>query len=249
MISSLLDIVMTVDGMTAYLQDRGVGFDEKGFPLLAPEIFLDEWPIDMVPFKHRNAPFIGDPSDTLLCFFAADTDLYPRIDRVLDDLPEYRRFKGAVMMDATVTQDMDLEWQGEIMLLNQLFMSVLAVNNVPVVANLRTGSRATFRHLDAIPQNVMWAAGFLGCAPLQSNEDSFFLEKVLRVRPSKLILYGRQDKTAEEQLNRFGINWRRYNHVRERYFDGKVKDSDRENDPPAPDGSPNEGIMLSSHFS
>ena len=66
--------------------------------------------------------------------------------------------------------------------------------------------------------------------------------------PSSSSMAPRQ--TAEEQLNRFGINWRRYNHVRERYFDGKVKDSDRENDPPAPDGSPNEGIMLSiAHFS
>ena len=49
------------------------------------------------------------------------------------------------MMDATVTQDMDLEWQEEMMLLNQLFMAVLAVNDVRVVANLRTGSRETFR--------------------------------------------------------------------------------------------------------
>lgn len=246
MIASLLDIVLTVDGMTTYLQDRGIRFDEKGFPLLDPEMFLDEWPADMVPFKHRNAPFVVNPSDTLLCFFAADADLYPRIDRVLNDLPEYRRFKGVVMMDATVTQDMDLEWQEEMMLLNQLFMAVLAVNDVRVVANLRTGSRETFKHLDAIPQNVMWAAGFLGCAPLQGDEDSFFLEKVLRVRPSKLILYGRQDKTAEEQLDRFGINWRRYGHVRERYFDGKAESPNRENGHPTPNNSHCEGILSSS---
>lgn len=47
-----------------------------------------------------------------------------------------KKFMGVIGSDLTVTSDTDLEWQEAIMLVNQLYMAVLAVNNVKVVQNI-----------------------------------------------------------------------------------------------------------------
>ena len=222
MIANLIDVMNIVDDFTCYLQSSGMSFDDRGFPKIKANDYLDEWPELVVPYDHRTASFVGAPGKTVLCFYCADKLLYPRVENVLSDLPTYRSFLGVIGLDVTVTADMDPEWQDEIMLLNQLFTAVLAVNGVKVVANLRCGGPTSEVCLESIPRGVMCASGFLGCQNISTCADLGFLAKVLRVRPSKLILYGKRDSIAEDQLDANGIDWRRYPHIRDKDFRGSV---------------------------
>jgi len=199
-----------IDRYADYLSGKGIQFNPQGFPMLQPQMYLDEWPELMVPYRDRKARFVHDPSHTVLCLFTSDARIYPRLERVLDDIPEYSRYMGAVGSDLTVTSDMDSEWQRAIMLLNQLHMAVLAVNGVKIVQNLRCGSPDTIACLGCVRPGVMCATSTLGCANTESELDLFFAEKLFTVRPSKLLLYGKRDPIMEHQADVAGVPCRVY---------------------------------------
>ena len=113
-------------------------------------------------------------------------------------------------MDITVTSDMDIEWQRTIILLNQLFLAVLACNGIKIVMNTRIESPETISCYNNIPKNIVYAAGFLGCDKLTSNMDFSFISKILYILPSKLLIYGKHDMIAEQQLQNMGIDYRVY---------------------------------------
>lgn len=206
-----------IDRYADYLGEEGVRFSPQGFPILQPRMYLDEWPALMVPYRDRKARFVHDPSHTVLCLFTSDARIYPRLEKVLDDVPEYRRYMGAVGSDLTVTSDMDLEWQRAIMLLNQLHMAVLAVNGVKIVQNLRCGSPDTIACLGCVPPGVMCASSTLGCANTESELDLFFAEKLFATRPGKLLLYGKHDPVMEHQADVTGVPCRVYPDVHTLY--------------------------------
>lgn len=104
---------------------------------------------------------------------------------------------------------MEAELQDLLMLVQQLFMAILAVNDIHIVPNLRTGSLGSEKNLQSIPQGVIWIAGFLGC-PNDSKYDMRFIDTVLYVRPSFLLLYGKQDSNAEEKLDLLGFPFQRH---------------------------------------
>lgn len=209
MVKNLIDLLKIIEEYIRYLKSRGIKFNSKGFPLLKKEMFLDEYPELVLPYDFRNSILVTDPKKTLLCFYCGDKRIYPRLGRVLKDIPEYNRFLGVVTIDITVTSDMDEEWQDVIMLLQQLFMAVLAVNGVRVVANLRTGNARSAENLNDVPKGVMWAAGFLGCAE-EDPLDYRFVSNTLRVMPSKFVVYGPEDETALEKLDMTGFGYRIY---------------------------------------
>lgn len=206
MIASLHDLLKVVDHLHAYLEGRGVRFNDDGFPLVDRSCFLAEKPVLVVPCSHRNARFVSDPSRTLVCFHTSDVLNYRRIERVLDELGEYRRFLAVSATDVTVTADMDIEWQAQIMLLNALFLAVVAVNDIKVVANLRCGNRDSMRYLSWIPKGVACIASSLGCDGLKDASDLSFISKVMLVRPDPLLLYGKRDEVALEQLRLMGFD-------------------------------------------
>lgn len=113
-------------------------------------------------------------------------------------------------MDVTVTSDMDEEWQEAIILLNHLFLAVLAVNGIKILLNTRTGGLDPDVIFKNTPHGVMVAAGFLGCDTTADECDYSFMKKILVLLPEKLILYGKHDKIAERQLDILGIDFRTY---------------------------------------
>lgn len=206
-----------IDHYAGYLSNKGIQFNPQGFPILQPQMYLDEWPKLMVPYRDRKARFVHDPAHTVLCLFTGDARIYPRLERVLDDIPEYRRYLGVVGSDLTVTSDMDLEWQQTIMLLNQLYMTTLAVNGVKVVQNLRCGSPDTIACLNCVPDGVMCATSTLGCADTESELDLSFAEKLFATRPGKLLLYGKHDPIMEHQSDVAGVPYKVYPDVHTLY--------------------------------
>lgn len=203
-------VMNLIDEYTDYLEAKGAAFTEEGFPQLPRSCFLSEWPDRVVTYKYRNSRLVIDKERTVLCLYAPDNQIFPRLDKVLDELGEYGQYMGAVMSDATITWDMDFDFQAEMMLLNQLYMAVIAINGIKVVANTRCGGPDTIRHLGSIPHGVMWASGFLGCKGERNPSDFSYIAKILALRPSKLLIYGKRDAIAESQLDRLGIDYRRY---------------------------------------
>lgn len=209
-ISNFLDIFITIDELYLYLEDKEIDFDENGFPIFTEGMFLNEWPNLVIPFSQRNNKRVIDRSKTLICFFDKDHKLYPRLYKVLNEIKEYKTFMGVIGLDITITDDMDEEWQRTIALLNQLFLAVLAVNGIKIVINTRTGGLSGDSVFNNIPQGVMAASGFLGCEGLKNLNDFTYLEKILMLLPDKLLIYGKHDFKAEEQLDVMGINYRVY---------------------------------------
>lgn len=183
----------------------GITFDELGFPLIPSECYAKSFPADLIDYPHRRSKHVMNPSSTAICFFMSDSLIYPRFERILQDVSEYRRFAGVVMPDITVTADMDLPWQALIMLFNQLFAAVLAINGIKIIANTRCGSLESSCYLKAIPKGVLCASGSLGCDRLTEPYDYTYTAKILQMRPSTLLVYGKRDAIAVEQLRTMGI--------------------------------------------
>lgn len=209
-ILNLQDIFTITDELYLYLENKDIDFDEDGFPIFREEMFLKEWPELVIPYAQRKNRRVTNPKKTLLCFFDKDHKLYPRLGKVLDEINEYKNYMGAVGLDVTITEDMDDEWQTAIFLLNQLFLAVLAVNDIKIVINTRSAGLDLGHAFRNYPQQVMAASGFLGCDGIKEERDYLYLEKILSIMPSKLILYGKRDKRAEEQLLTMGIDYRVY---------------------------------------
>lgn len=206
MVKNMMDLCKIADDFVQYLQDKGFEFNEMGFPVFKREMFLEEIPEQVIPYDFRKNRIIKNPQKTLLSFYCPDARIYPRLEKVLDEIPEYCKYMGAAATDVTVTADMDQEWQDFIMLLNQLFMAVLAVNGIKIVANLRTGSPTTHKNICGIPKNVIWATGFLGCSK-DEPYDMRFISTVMLGRPSALLIYGKEDSNATEKLSLMGIKY------------------------------------------
>ena len=206
---NLEDMFKKIDEYTSYLKDRGQAFAEEGWPIFHEGQFLTEWPAKVVPYYQRHDKGLGNPRKIALCLYADDDEIYPRLDKVLTDIAVYRAYAGCVGCDLSVANDVDEERQDALLLLNRLHMAILADNDVKLIANTRTGGRKTLRSLQYLPKHIMCASGFLGC-DYEPEYDLDYVAKIMALRPSKLIVYGKCNNTQREKLDRMGINYRVY---------------------------------------
>lgn len=209
-IQNLMDIFSMIDFLYQYLDGKDISFNSDGFPIFRSEMFLDEWPDLVIPYSQRKNKRVIDKKKTVLCFFDKDHKLYPRLSKVLEEIEEYRSFMGVIGLDITITDDMDEEWQRAILILNRLFMAVLAVNGIKIILNTRIAGLDPSDSFAGIPSNVMVASGFLGCNTIETDENLSYVIKILTLLPDKLIIYGKHDLKVEKQLDGVGIDYRVY---------------------------------------
>ena len=203
--------LVTIKKLINYLNENGVECDEKGWPIFKKEWFLTEIPDKVVPYNHRNDIRIVDKTKTIICHYCADKYIYPRISKVLKDIPEYKKFMGVIQSDVTITSNMDIELQETIMLLNSLYIAVLGVNGVKIVANTRCGNIITQNNLKCFPKGIIWASGFLGCAKSRNATEAYeYIQKIINIQPSCLLIYGKHDKFVEELLDNSNIKHKHY---------------------------------------
>ena len=165
----------------------------------------------MVTYDNRNSKLIKEKSATLLCHFAGDRQNYRRFTKLKQDIPVYRQYLGAVFPDITVTKNMDIEMQKLILLTNQLYAAVLAANNIKLVFNTRSGLHESLECFRNIPRGIVCASSFLGCDRASDmNDIAEYVNKILRLMPRKLIIYGKQDLSINNQLDILGIDYRYY---------------------------------------
>lgn len=209
-IHNIADLLKTVN-ILYELIEGAIKLDDDGWPIFCKDHFLNEWPEDMVTYDNRNSRLILSKQTTLLCHFAGDRQNYRRFQKLEHDIPIYQEYLGVAFPDITVTRDMDIEMQELVLLANQLYAAVLAVNNIKLVFNTRSGSIATLRSFRNIPRGIVCASSFLGCS---STSDMYatseYINKILRLMPSRLIIYGKQDLSVNTQLDTLGINYRYY---------------------------------------
>lgn len=210
-ISSIMDLLNVIKSMREELEGK-IEFDSRGWPIFKKEFFLEEWPELVITHRNRKNSLVKDKRRTLLCFYEGDKYIYPRFNRLNDEISEYREYLGVVAADITVTNDMDRELQALIMLANQLFMAILAVKGIKIVMNTRNGITETCEYFKNIPKGVMCASGFLGCDTSSGYWDTVpYINKILCLSPRKLIIYGKKDREVQEQLDILGIEYRRFN--------------------------------------
>lgn len=207
-IQFIQDLLIIIDKYYDYLSEKNINFDENGFPIFQKEMFLTEWPNLVVPYSQRKNRRVVDRSKTVICFFDKDKNLYPRLAKVLLEIEEYKQFMGVVGLDITITNNMDREWKEITALINQLFIAVLAVNDIKIIINTRNGDIQPEYIFKNVPSGIMAASGFLGCNRIFYDYDLLYLKKILNLLPEKLIIYGKHDKKAESQLDVMGINYR-----------------------------------------
>ena len=206
---NLLDLIKMSDKYISYLKDNNFKFDKNGFPIFTENMFLKELPDQIVPYSNRNSKLVKNKKKTLLCSFTSDVRIYPRFKNIFDEIDIYKQYLGVATPDITVTEDMDIEWQQSIILLNQLFAAVLAVNGIKIVLNTRIGSIQNIRLFKHYPKNAICISGFLGCA--KDNKYNYnYLSKILYLLPSTLLIYGKKDKNTNIKLDTMGINYKYY---------------------------------------
>lgn len=216
MIKSIVDLLELERSYRNYLLSQNVAFDDKGNPIFQASMFLNEWPDTVITYSCRNnATLVADPKQTAICFFTKDSLIYPRLEKVFEELDEYRRFMAVVSMDLTFTSDMEVELQRLIITINQLFTMILAINGIKIILNTRSGSLDSTAAFSNVPKGITVSSGFLGCDRLQEDNLSY-ISKMLFLFPSKVLIYGKHDPKAEEQLDRFGFDYRVYADVHRR---------------------------------
>ncbi len=207
---TLLELLNRIDEFYSYLEKHGQEFTQEGWPIIGRECFQTQIPDIIIPYNKRTDRRVKKYSSVAICLFCADKYIYPRLDKLLDEIDEYRKYMAVISCDLTVTSDMDEEWQKFIILANELFMAILAINGVKVIINTRIGNPQDFSSLKHFPKNVICASGFLGCK--KDNEyDMEYISKILYLQPSVLLIYGKCSNIEKEKLSKLGIRYKVYN--------------------------------------
>lgn len=209
-IESLIDLFEFINYVKATIEPN-FEFDDKGWPVFNESLFLDSWPENVISFYHRNSVNYQDKANTLICFYEPDKYIYRRFCKVEKDIEIYKKYLGVVFPDLTVTWDMDIEFQEVLILANHMFAAFLAYHGIKLVFNTRCGCINTHCTFKNIPSNIMCSSGFLGCSNSKNfYNSSSYINKILELRPSKLLIYGKRDYIVDEQLNTLGINYKYY---------------------------------------
>lgn len=201
--------------MTQYLYNEakqlGRTFNPEGWPIFNKEDFLEAWPEQVVTIDARNYPFVKDKKNTVLTFYMPDNRIFPRFRNLLREISLYQEYMGVAFPDMTVTADMDVELQKAIILCNHVFAAVLAGHGIKLLCNTRVGGHESMDILQNIPMDVMCISSFLGCDTSKTFiEAQEYIDKILILLPSKLVIYGKEDPFVTESLEVNGINYRYY---------------------------------------
>lgn len=211
MINNLNSLINFTNEMYIYLISKGMKFNENGFPIFDKSYFLFDYPDIIIPIQHWKSKFILNKKRTCLCFYCDDKFIYRRIDKIFDEINIYKEYMGIIEPDLTVTSDMDEEWQKFIILINQLILAFFCINGIKCIPNTRIGNDKMLILLNNFPKNIMFSSSFLGCKNTNSFESNDrYINKVLTLLPSGLVLYGKKNLVLNHKLSYLGFDFKQY---------------------------------------
>ena len=205
-----------VERYTAYLKERGVEFFEDGFPKFKFEWFITNVPLIIAPFNKRQY-YRQSKQDISICYFGKDEHLYPRLDKIFEEIDILKDYHSVCMMDVSISPLMLDEVQRMNLLLNMLFICVIAVNNIKIIPSFRTGNIETLNLLKrSVGYSKYWVMGAVGTQRVRSNSfyEYLFRAKCLSIMPKILLSYGRPNSNTANCLNDYGIEYKVYKDFR-----------------------------------
>lgn len=214
---------IVAEKLTDKLKCRGVAFNDDGFPVFSMNSFADEEPSFICPWQHRN---YYRPLDTALSFFMPDNLIYPRFEKIADEVDEFGKFKSVISMDLSVSRNMPLEVQKFNMLMNALYTTYLASEGIKIIPSLRCGDEKTIDYLLPYKDAPLVALGLHGCKGMSfADYDEFIFRcEMIILQPRKLLLYGKPTKAEKEILDDIGIPYRVYPDFQTLYKRGGSQD-------------------------
>lgn len=204
-----MNVIEQVERYTAYLIENGVNFKNDGFPIFKKEWFIKTKPSIISPFNKR-AYYSHDPKDISICFFMKDECLYPRFDNIFKEIKVFKNYHSICMMDLSISPLMLNEVQRMNLLLNLLYICVVAVNGIKIIPSYRTADFETIKLLsESIGYSKYWVMGAVGTQRITKNSffEYLFKVKCLLIDPDILLIYGKPNKTTISTLNLYGIDF------------------------------------------
>lgn len=205
-----------VEHYSTYLKERGVEFYEDGFPKFKLEWFITDSPLVIAPFNKRQY-YWQSKRDISICYFGKDEHIYPRLDKVFEEIEILKEYHSVCMMDVSISPLMLDEVQRMNLLLNLLFICLIAVNNIKIIPSFRTGNFETLKMLiRSVGFSKYWVMGTVGTQQIRSNAfyEYLFRTKCLLIMPNVLLSYGRPNSNTIQCLNDYGIECKTYKDFR-----------------------------------
>lgn len=201
--------IALVECYTAYLLKHGVKFKNNGFPVFKQEWLITNKPSLIAPFNKRMY-YHQDKKRISICFFQKDEYLYPRLDKVFEEIDLFKNYHSVCMMDISISPLMLDEVQKMNLLINLLYICVLAVNGIKVIPSFRTANFETINLLkDSVGNSKYWITGAVGTQKIRRNSfyEYLFREKCLLIMPEYLLIFGKPNETTISTLNTYGIDF------------------------------------------
>jgi hypothetical protein len=214
-----------VELFTRYLTENNVKFTDDGFPLLKEEWFINNKPKIIAPFNKRQY-YRQNKKDISICYFGKDEHLYPRLEKIFDEISILKEYHSACMMDISVSPLMHDEVQRMNLLLNLLFVCVVAVNGIKIIPSFRTGSLETLNLLmKSVGKSKYWVMAAVGTQRVRKNAffEYLFRTKCLLIIPEHLLVYGRPNVSTSLCLNDYGIKYEVYKDFRSLSYSKEVR--------------------------
>lgn len=191
------------------LQKGGICFNQKGYPIIPPEMLITKVPEEIIPFEHRNDCI--NPKTTVLCHFGNDELLYRRLKKLDEDIDECRNYMGVTGFDLSPRRGYDVHYQEFNQVLNQMVNAYRALHGIHILPNFRTGDISTIDSLSSNPPNSIYVAGTLGCARGYVLQNKILLKtKILYARPRELLIYGTLQNEYSAIMDEYGQPYRVY---------------------------------------
>jgi len=130
------------------------------------------------------------------------------------------------MMDISISPLMLDEVQKMNLLINLLFICVVAVNNIKIIPSFRTGDLETLYLLDCSVKNPnYWIMGAVGTQRVRSNSfyENLFRCKCMFLCSKTLLIYGKLNIHTLKRLEEYEINYKIYEDFRDLSYSEVIK--------------------------
>ena len=220
----VMNEIQIVERFTTYLKEKGVEFTRDGFPIFKPEWIVTNKPTVVAPFNKRQY-YKENKRDISINFFSQDEYLYPRLERVFEEIQLFKEYHSVCMMDISISPLMLDEVQRMNLLLNMLYICVLAVNGIKIIPSFRTGDFDTLQLLmRSVGYSKYWIMGAVGTQRNRKNAfyDYLFMAKCLLIMPEHLLIYGKPNDSTILCLENYGIEHTQYKDFRTLSYKGEA---------------------------
>lgn len=160
-----MNIIQWCDENITFLKSNGISFIGGLAQVPQSAVYVNQnVPYTIVTFGHRNDIPADRKKDSLISFFSPDDGLFPRLERIEDDIQSLKEYGGMCGFDMSPSIGMIRPRQRMSLLISSIYNCRCALAGIKIVPNARTGDLGTMQLVsDSIPCCSVIATGELGC--------------------------------------------------------------------------------------